>query len=176
MRLSLSLFTSCPGIDVVFRRLPILGIEEETRLTAYKASQSILTSTPPTLSLRLLRTKDSLRQAVGDWKEFISSPVFPSSLSISLLYLSVLSFDGAMLSYLKSHGFGDAFLAGMRGVCVVTGLLGTVRIIVRLLSLVRKEVLIDSLSSGWNANSGETNRSRTNWNLQYFVRSITPLP
>jgi iron-regulated transporter 1 len=31
-----------------------------------------------------------------------------------------------MLTYLLSHSYTDAFLAGMRGVCVVTGLMGTV--------------------------------------------------
>lgn len=31
-----------------------------------------------------------------------------------------------MLTYLLSHDYTDAFLAGMRGVCVVTGLIGTV--------------------------------------------------
>lgn len=30
-----------------------------------------------------------------------------------------------MLSYLKSRSYGDAFIAGQRGICVVTGLLGT---------------------------------------------------
>jgi hypothetical protein len=29
------------------------------------------------------------------------------------------------LSYLKTHQFSDLFLAGMRGICVVAGLLGT---------------------------------------------------
>lgn len=37
-----------------------------------------------------------------------------------------LSFDGAMLSYLKTHIYSDLFLAGMRGVGVITGLMGTV--------------------------------------------------
>ena len=46
-------------------------------------------------------------------------------MSISLLYLTVLSFDGSMLAYLKSHSYPDPFVAGMRGVGVVTGLMGT---------------------------------------------------
>lgn len=36
------------------------------------------------------------------------------------------SFDGTMLSYLKTRNYNDAFIAGQRGICVVTGLLGTV--------------------------------------------------
>lgn len=43
------------------------------------------------------------------------------------MYLTTLSFDGIMLSYLKAQrSFSDAFIAGMRGVCVITGLIGTV--------------------------------------------------
>ena len=67
-----------------------------------------------------------LRQTASDWRDFITSPVFPSSLAISLLYLTVLSFDGTFISWLKSHTYSDAFIAGMRGIGVVTGLLGTV--------------------------------------------------
>jgi hypothetical protein len=36
-----------------------------------------------------------------------------------------LSFDGSMLAYLKSHSYADSYVAGMRGVGVVSGLLGT---------------------------------------------------
>jgi hypothetical protein len=44
-----------------------------------------------------------------------------------------------MLSYLKTRQFSDSFLAGMRGICVVTGLLGTVimPLLERRLGLVR---------------------------------------
>lgn len=31
-----------------------------------------------------------------------------------------------MLAYLKSRNYNDAFLAGQRGICVVTGLMGTI--------------------------------------------------
>lgn len=31
-----------------------------------------------------------------------------------------------MLSYLKTRNYSDAFIAGQRGLCVVTGLLGTI--------------------------------------------------
>lgn len=44
-----------------------------------------------------------------------------------------------MLSYLKTHAFSDAFIAGMRGVCVVAGLIGTfmMPLLERYLGLVR---------------------------------------
>lgn len=66
------------------------------------------------------------RSILKDWKDFSQLPVFTSTIAISLLYLTVLSFDGTMLSYLKARNYSDAFIAGQRGICVVTGLLGTV--------------------------------------------------
>lgn len=48
------------------------------------------------------------------------------SVSISLLYMSALSFDPAFIAYLKSETtYGDPFIAGMRSLCVITGLMGT---------------------------------------------------
>lgn len=52
----------------------------------------------------------------------IDSLILLGSLSISLLYLTVLSFDSTFLAYLKSEtDYSDPFIAGMRGLCVVTG-------------------------------------------------------
>ena len=49
-----------------------------------------------------------------------------ASISISLLYMSVLSFDSTFIAYLKSEtDYSDAFIAGMRALCVATGLVGT---------------------------------------------------
>ena len=82
---------------------------------------------------------DWVLQQVKDWKEFTRHPIFISrpvnvvaaaelihilkaSIAISLLYLTVLSFDSTLLVYLKSEtDFSDPFIAGMRGICVVTG-------------------------------------------------------
>jgi iron-regulated transporter 1 len=50
-----------------------------------------------------------------------------ASLSIASIYLTVLSFDGTMLTYLKNTlNYSDPFLAGQRAACTVAGLLGTV--------------------------------------------------
>lgn len=69
---------------------------------------------------------DWVLQQVKDWKEFTRHPIFITSIAISLLYLTVLSFDSTLLVYLKSEtDFSDPFIAGMRGICVVTGLMGT---------------------------------------------------
>ena len=80
---------------------------------------------------------------IPDWKELVRLPIFFSSLAISLLYLTVLSyvsstplslsflighiysFDGIMVGYLKTISYSDNFIAEMRGLCVITGLVGT---------------------------------------------------
>ncbi|CDO73018.1 hypothetical protein BN946_scf185007.g72 [Trametes cinnabarina] len=80
-----------------------------------------------------------MRATLFDWREFTQYPIFLSSLSISCLYLTVLSFDGTMLSYLKAHAYSDPFLAGMRGLNVIAGLAGTLAmpVLERKLGLVR---------------------------------------
>lgn len=89
-----------------------------------------------------------------DAKEFLRLPTLPTSIALALLYTNVLSFDSTFVAYLKqphpaaetlqssdSNGvirvtivndtqqpqiaYTDAFIAGMRGLAVVFGLLGT---------------------------------------------------
>ncbi|KAK7062106.1 solute carrier family 40 protein [Favolaschia claudopus] len=103
-------------IQIVYDRFPALAAEQLRRETERHHS-------PPSLP-----SSSSWGQTLGlgDWREFVRLPVFLSSLSISLLYLTVLSFEGTMLGYLKTLNFRDDFIAEMRGLCVVTGLVGTV--------------------------------------------------
>ncbi|KAF8602564.1 hypothetical protein BDV93DRAFT_494555 [Ceratobasidium sp. AG-I] len=70
--------------------------------------------------------REWVEQQAKDWNEFARHPIFLSSISISLLYFNVLSFNSPFISYLKSQtDFSDPLIAGMRGLCVVTGLFGT---------------------------------------------------
>ncbi|KAJ7698066.1 Ferroporti-1 [Mycena rosella] len=102
-------------IQIVYDRFPMLAAEQQRK--------DNLKSNEP----RQPQTSSILQRALNlkDWQEFVRLPVFLSSVSISLLYLTVLSFEGTMLGYLKTLDFRDDFLAGMRGLCVVTGLIGT---------------------------------------------------
>ncbi|KAI0368831.1 hypothetical protein BV20DRAFT_947152, partial [Pilatotrama ljubarskyi] len=100
-------------IEISYRRFPALGDTQRARETARRhASQDD----------ELGRVKSLLR----DWHEFSQYPIFLSSIAISCLYLTVLSFDGTMLSYFKAHAYSDPFLAGMRGLNVIAGLAGTI--------------------------------------------------
>lgn len=87
------------GINVVYRRLPILEADERVRIVERQRLReakrindvnSNLTAAQR-LAVRAQRVGPALDQGASDWKEFFYSPVFPSSLAISLLYLSVLS-------------------------------------------------------------------------------------
>lgn len=82
---------------MVYNRIPVLASEETTRMlerakvvAALREQRRCLT-----FSLRVRQAINNvgptLRQQASDWREFIISPVFPSSLAISLLYCTVLS-------------------------------------------------------------------------------------
>ncbi|GAA5851103.1 hypothetical protein JCM8547_004133 [Rhodosporidiobolus lusitaniae] len=117
-------------ITYVYRRFPMLS--QESRDNPQPSPEEATTSpeaspVPPRNRFEQLPSRFKLRLlAEGrDWLAFIRAPIFFSSLAISLLYLTVLSFEASMLAYLKAHGYADSFVAGMRGVGVVTGLGGT---------------------------------------------------
>ncbi|GAA5840724.1 hypothetical protein JCM5353_005745 [Sporobolomyces roseus] len=119
-------------IEIVYRRLPILADSPRSKPQS-QADQAPTHSSPTSprsflsrINLFIERLKLRIVSEAKDWVIFIRAPVFFSCLSISLLYLTVLSFDGSMLAYLKAHDYSDGFVAGMRGVGVVTGLIGTV--------------------------------------------------
>ncbi|KAI0828881.1 Ferroporti-1 [Trametes gibbosa] len=131
--------------EISYRRFPALQEAQTSKEAAQRAD------------VREERTREHSRTSLGmhlciwtaisrrmkatllDWHEFSREPVFLSSLAISSLYMTVLSFDGTMLSYLKAHTYSDAFLAGIRGLNVLAGLLGTLAmpLMERKLGLVR---------------------------------------
>lgn len=57
--------------------------------------------------------------------EYVRHRIFPASLAISLLYLTVLSFGGIMISYLKMVGYTDWSLGILRAVAGIAGLAST---------------------------------------------------
>ncbi|KAF7321998.1 Solute carrier family 40 protein [Mycena kentingensis (nom. inval.)] len=105
-------------IQSVYARFPALKAEQRR-----KAAAPSLFPTPAAPSSFGESIRNSLD--IDDRKEFVRLPVFLSSVSISFLYLTVLSFDGIMLGYLKTLDFRDDFLAEMHGLCVITELIGT---------------------------------------------------
>ncbi|KDN41773.1 hypothetical protein K437DRAFT_170018 [Tilletiaria anomala UBC 951] len=121
-------------LPIVFHRFPLLAKDQraaEARRTTAKSAQHQEQVEP--MRRKALRTRGMhgstrwARRWLMDWSEFAAMPIFMSSVSISLLYMTVLSFDSTFIAYLKTQtDYSDAFVAGMRAVCVVTELLGTV--------------------------------------------------
>ncbi|PCH43584.1 hypothetical protein WOLCODRAFT_103797 [Wolfiporia cocos MD-104 SS10] len=132
-------------IATVYRRFPTLKAAQEAKAALRqqnKQSERAQARTVPRASFirnTSLGMKKHLRSSLSDWNEFVRHPIFLSSLAISCLYFTVLSFDGTMLSYLKAETYSDPFIAGMRGLNVVAGLLGTLTmpVLERKLGLVR---------------------------------------
>ncbi|KAJ1029313.1 hypothetical protein NDA13_002564 [Ustilago tritici] len=125
-------------VGIVYRRFPSLAADgrvaiarKEARNPSSSTSQQSQTREQKDRMARVTKKVASsmlgdIGQQYQDWKLFIRLPIFLTSLCISLLYMSVLSFDPTFIAYLKSETlYSDAFIAGMRAVGVVTGLIGT---------------------------------------------------
>ncbi|KAF8725064.1 Ferroportin1 (FPN1), partial [Rhizoctonia solani] len=118
--LSMSLATAIFEIllvGITYKRFPILAVP-----------RPLYTEVPIKLSVKgiIQEARAWIKHQVLDWNEFIHHPIFLSSLSIALLYFNVLSFGSPFIAYLKNEtSFSDPLIAGMRGLCVITGLFGT---------------------------------------------------
>lgn len=118
-------------VGTVYRRFPSLAADEKAAMArrqaaAEAANQPSLVSRGAWWNRITTSIAEDVRQQYRDWKLFVKLPIFLTSLCISLLYMSVLSFDPTFIAYLKSETlYSDAFIAGMRAVGVVTGLMGT---------------------------------------------------
>ncbi|KAF8909737.1 polyketide synthase [Gymnopilus junonius] len=106
-------------INVVWKRFPVLATNRPQAESI--PANSIIS--PRKLSFHSLKVW--LTTTYKDWRMFVYNPVFPSSLAISLLYFTTLSFDGNMISWLKTNTYSDALVSGLRGISVLTGLAGT---------------------------------------------------
>ena len=106
------------GITVSYKRFPVLREAQAARDAAReersRLHQSQDRASRPILALVWRKALARIKEAILDWREFAQYPIFLSSVAISWLYLTVLSFDGTMLSYFKAHAYSDPFLAGMR--------------------------------------------------------------
>ncbi|GAC92599.1 iron-regulated transporter [Pseudozyma hubeiensis SY62] len=130
-------------VGTVYRRFPSLAADEKAaiarrqaaaqsradsgahagRSSAHQGAKARLAGMASRIATSVT---DDVKQQYRDWSLFVRLPIFLTSVCISLLYMSVLSFDPTFIAYLKSETlYSDAFIAGMRAVGVVTGLIGT---------------------------------------------------
>lgn len=178
-------------VGIVYRRFPSLAADERAAASrrqavaearAAPAQQKNAKRSIASLSSKVTRyVVEDVKQQYQDWSFFIRLPIFLTSLCISLLYMSVLSFDPTFIAYLKSETlYSDAFIAGMRAVGVITGLIGTflMPVLEKKIGLVRTgsyslfaEVipLFPAVVSLWITGSphdrfGLSNKQRPSWN------------
>lgn len=186
-------------VGIVYQRFPVLAADERAsvmrRQAAVEARSNRSAADRPAssgrtdnkghvreLSRRVVKwVADDVKQQYYDWKLFVRLPVFLTSLCISLLYMSVLSFDPTFIAYLKSETlYSDAFIAGMRAIGVLTGLMGTflMPILEKRIGLVRTGSyslfaelfpLIPAVASLWITGSptdrfGLSDKRRPSWN------------
>ncbi|KAL8765368.1 MAG: hypothetical protein Q9194_006592 [Teloschistes cf. exilis] len=59
------------------------------------------------------------QEALSPWAQYMRSPVVPASLSLCMLYLTVLSFNAQMITYLLDSGFTALWVSGFRLVSVL---------------------------------------------------------
>ncbi|SNX82863.1 related to ferroportin 1 [Melanopsichium pennsylvanicum] len=186
-------------VGIVYRRFPSLAADEKAAITRKQAaaenrswrsgSNEQLSSAENKGQGRLTRLSrkvaksvaEDVKQQYRDWILFVRLPIFLTSVCISLLYMSVLSFDPTFIAYLKSETlYSDAFIAGMRAAGVVAGLIGTfvMPILERRIGLVRTGSyslfgelipLIPAVVSFWITGSptdhlGLSDKHRPSWN------------
>ncbi|KAG8963024.1 hypothetical protein FRC03_003520 [Tulasnella sp. 419] len=122
---TIGLFFEMHWIKIVYSRFPALQREDERRDDADEDLDPLDLHGSVASDSWISSSRSFFVDNWREWNEFVRLPVFLSSLSISFLYLTVLSFDGTMLGFLKTRSYSDAFLAEMRGLGVIMGLLGT---------------------------------------------------
>ncbi|KAF4421062.1 Solute carrier family 40 member 1 [Fusarium acutatum] len=69
--------------------------------------------------------KNAMQKTFSDLRLYFTHPAFAPSFSIALLYCTVLSFGGVMVTYLLASGYTSAQIAAMRTVSVTLEVLAT---------------------------------------------------
>ncbi|KAI9259682.1 Ferroporti-1 [Phascolomyces articulosus] len=104
-------YKDCPELD-----------EEYTPLIDHDVSlPSSSTSTTPT-GRRQRQKKQNNNDHGVSFMEYLQHDVFRPSFALALLYLTVLSFGGIMVTYLKLEGYNDMTLGMLRAVAGIMGM------------------------------------------------------
>nr|XP_019003201.1 solute carrier family 40 (iron-regulated transporter), member 1 [Kwoniella mangroviensis CBS 8507]OCF66662.1 solute carrier family 40 (iron-regulated transporter), member 1 [Kwoniella mangroviensis CBS 8507] len=129
-----SLATEYWWVQVVYNHFPVL--DRETAQSSHDEEELGLLEEDNDAGDSIAQDTESSNGTGGIWKrlemekqswlEFIGLPIFFSSTSMALIHLTTLSYDGTFISYIKAaRGWDDTIIASMRGLCLVTGLIGT---------------------------------------------------
>ncbi|WWD03413.1 hypothetical protein V865_001465 [Kwoniella europaea PYCC6329] len=122
---AVTLVTEYWWIQVVYNHFPVLDREtahfshdqEELRLLEEDNDVRDSTVQDTESSTGTGGIWKKLEMEKQSWLEFIRLPIFFSSTSMALIHLTTLSY--------AARGWDDTIIASMRGLCLVTGLIGT---------------------------------------------------
>ncbi|KAF1943582.1 hypothetical protein EJ02DRAFT_400336 [Clathrospora elynae] len=109
-------YAAVPELD----RSNRLGRPETTGIGMQHGDHQDATSDPGPLS-----TSSNIAAILQPWQDYVNNPAFLASFSLSLLYLTVLSFASQMTTYLLTLGFTSAHVSVMRLVSVILELSAT---------------------------------------------------
>lgn len=110
------------AIAQVYSAIPELGQGRELGNTTAASSETLQAADGTVRSRSTLNTiKDNIRP----WKDYFQNPAFLASFSLSLLYLTVLSFASQMTTYLLTLGFTSTHVSLMRLIAVILELSAT---------------------------------------------------
>lgn len=99
-------------------------VAEPSVIDEVTGNQSSTVNPPPISQKTTILTR--LKSLLNTYKTFTHHPVFLPTLSISQLYLTVLSFGPVMISYLLLRGYSSILISIMRAIGVLSGLTATI--------------------------------------------------
>ena len=110
-------YQDCPALDEEYTPL----LDHEVSPTSPSSSSSMT----PVAQERQQRRRNKKRNNTNggvSLMEYIQHDIFRPSFALSLLYLTVLSFGGIMVTYLKLEGYDDITLGILRAVAGIMGM------------------------------------------------------
>ncbi|KAI8143345.1 Ferroporti-1 [Fennellomyces sp. T-0311] len=119
----LTLTPSAPVIVAIWNGLSYV-VEYHMIYRVYKATPALDEEFTPLIDHDVPSSPPN-QQSQGNnvsFMDYVRHDIFRPSLALSLLYLTVLSFGGIMVSYLKLEGYDDATLGILRAVAGVAGM------------------------------------------------------
>ncbi|KAJ8110010.1 hypothetical protein OPT61_g7030 [Boeremia exigua] len=117
---AISILVEYFAIAQVYSAVPELGHRNDQRNTTETPQSPDGTRTDPSRS-----TLSTIKDNIRPWKDYFQNPAFLASFSLSLLYLTVLSFASQMTTYLLTLGFTSTHVSIMRLIAVVLELSAT---------------------------------------------------
>lgn len=115
------------AIAQVYRAVPELARSTDAEISLNQAIEPMDVQEAPVSQPKsnLRRISSWFRSGLSPWSYYAQSSVFLASLSLCILYLTVLSFNAQMITYLLDSGFAALWVSGFRLVSVVAELSAT---------------------------------------------------